>query len=761
VSVIGEPVKRLEDRDLLLGKGQFAADYTFPNQLHMRVVRSSIAHGILQGIDVSAAKIIDGVVEVWTGKDIAHLQPIDFRLHKLQNLPLCRQHVLAQDKVRYVGDPVAVVFAEDPYVAEDAADLVYVDIDPLEPIMDATTAPGEFAPGVSTEPAVVEKKYGDVDAALAEASQVFEFEFHVGRHTGNALETRGANVLYNGELGRLEFYGAAKVPHFNRAAIAEMLGLKREQIQLFEGHVGGGFGVRGELYPEDVLCSYAALKMKRPVKWIEDRFENLMAANHSREQVFRLRVGVDETGFILGLENEFFTSQGAYIRTHGATVTDLAAAMLPGPYLVPSYRTQGRVRLTNKTPCGTYRSPGRYESTFARERLLDLIANRMDLDPIEVRRRNFIASNQMPYSRGIVNHGTPLVYDSGDYALLLDKVLDRIAYIDLQKGLEKRRATGEMVGLGAAYFVEKSGLGPYDDVRIEMDRDGRIEIITGVASIGQGVETVMAQICADSLDVDYRTIRVTHGQTDRIERGMGAFASRVTVMTGSAVAEAAAKLKERLVETAAERLQLPASELGIRDEKISANGDGEGPSIQIVDAVSAALDEVGGDVLSVETTFEATHMTYPYGIHIAVVKVDPATAGVEIERYIVAYDIGKSVNPMLVEGQIAGGMAQGIGGALYEEFLYSDEGQPLSATFADYLWPTAKEVPEVETLVTEDAPSGTNPLGLKGAGEGGINASGAAIASAVGHAIGDPEAITRLPISPLRLHEIIKSLRGE
>lgn len=756
---IGERVKRLEDRELLLGEGRFAADYTFDDQLYMRVVRSEVAHGILRSIDTSEALAVEGVCAVWTGADIAHLPPIDFRLTKIQDLPLCRQNVLAQDKVRYVGDPIAVVIADDPYVAEDAAELVFADIEALPPILDATAPPGEFAPGVSTEPAVVEKSYGDPDAAFAAAAHVFEFEFEVGRHTGIALETRGANVRYNAELDRLEFFGAAKVPHFNRLAIAEMLGLEPDRIHLFEGHVGGGFGVRGELYPEDVLCSYAALTLKHPVKWIEDRFENLMAANHSREQVYRLRAAVDETGFILAIENEFFTSQGAYVRTHGATVTDLSAAMLPGPYQVPSYRTQGRVRLTNKTPCGTYRAPGRYESTFARERLVDVIADRMGIDPIEMRRRNFIPADWMPYNRGIANHGTPLVYDSGDYALLMDRLLDYIDYDDVRATLDTRRANGELVGLGIGYFVEKSGLGPYDDVRVEMTRDGLIEIVTGVASIGQGVETVIAQICAETLGVDYRTIRVTHGQTDRIERGMGAFASRVTVMTGSATADAAGRLRMRLIETAAERLQLPSGELTIVDGKIGVPDDGEGPSMSVADAAAAHLDEIGGQTVSVEATFEATHMTYPYGIHLAIVRVDAKTAGVEIERIVVAYDIGRSVNPTLVEGQIAGGMAQGIGGALYEEFLYTEDGQPICATFADYLWPTAQEVPDIESIVTEDAPSGTNPLGLKGAGECGINASGAAIASAVGQAIGDPGAITRLPISPLRLYEILKRSR--
>ena len=755
MSVVGQRVKRLEDRELLLGEGSFAADYTFEDQLHMRVVRSPVAHGILRSVETAEARALDGVHAVWTGGDVAHLPPIDFRLHKIQNLPACRQHVLAQDRVRYVGDPVAVVFADDPYVAEDGADLVSPRIDILDPILDATAPPGEFAPGVSTEPAVVEKGYGDVDAAFAAAEHVFEFEFEIGRHTGVALETRGANVRYDPERDRLEFFGAAKVPHFNRLAIAGMLGLDPERIHLFEGHVGGGFGVRGELYPEDVLCAFAALRFRRPVKWIEDRMENLLAANHSREQVYRLRAAVDGSGVIQAIENEFFTSQGAYIRTHGATVTDLSAAMLPGPYLVPSYRTRGRVRLTNKTPCGTYRAPGRYESTFARERLVDLIADRMGIDPVEMRRRNLIPERMMPYDRGIANHGTPLVYDSGDYLKLLERLLDHVGYGELQAQLGARRARGELVGLGIAYFVEKSGLGPYDDVRIEIGRDGAVEVVTGVASVGQGVETVIAQICADALGVEYGAVTVTHGRTDLIARGMGAFASRVTVMTGSATVDAAAQLRPLLIETASERLQLPAAELTISEGRAAPHGRGDGPSMSVAEVVAARLDDHGGEVLSAEATFETTHMTYPYGIHLAVARVDRETAGVDLERIVVAYDVGRAVNPTLVEGQIVGGMAQGIGGALYEEFLYTEDGQPISATFADYLWPTAREVPDIEFIITEDAPSGTNPLGVKGAGECGINASGAAIASAIGEAIGDPGAVTRLPVSPVRLHEIL------
>lgn len=698
---IGASLKRLEDRSLLLGRGEYVADLTAPGQLCMRVVRSSVAHGRIVSIDKSQARAHPGVHAVWTYDDVRHLPPIGIRLTRVAGLEPYQQTVLAKDEVRYVGEPVAVVFAEDAYAAEDAAELVRVDIDELLVHVSPLDAP---------EAALIEKAYGDLAAAFAAAHTVVELEVVVGRHSGVPLETRGALAHFDPASGILTMKGAAKVPHYNRDQVARMLDLPGDMVHLIQGHVGGGFGVRGELYPEDVLACQAALRLKRPVKWIEDRFEHMLATNHSRDQVHRLRAAVDEKGFVLGLEAEIFTDQGAYIRTHGVTVSDLACAMLPGPYVIPAYRARAHVRLTNKTPCGTYRAPGRYESSFARERLMDAIASRLALDRIEVRRRNLIPPQRMPFDRGVDTLGTRVVYDSGNYALLLDKLLARLDYTNLRKAISERGKRGEKVGLGIALFVEKSGLGPADKALITLQVDGSVEIVTGAASLGQGIETVMAQICAEVLDIPPERMRVVHGRTDRIDYGMGAFASRVTVMTGCAVKAAAEALKEKMAR--------------------------EKPPI------------------SAEGWFRADHMNYPYGAHAAIVRVDEATCAVKVERFVVACDIGRAVNPMLVEGQLVGGAAQGIGGALLEEFLYDPSGQPLATTFADYLLPTAAEVPTIEVLVTEDAPSPLNPLGVKGAGEGGINAAGAAIAAAVDDALGRPGAITRLPITPVRLHRI-------
>jgi aerobic carbon-monoxide dehydrogenase large subunit len=750
---VGRSVPRLEDRPLLLGQGRFAADISFPGQWTMRVVRSPVAHGKIKSVDATAALKLPGVHAVWTHVHVAHIPPIPFRLTGLKTLEPYRQPGLAKDVVRYVGEPVAVVFAENAYLAEDAAELVDVSIEQLSITLLATEQPGVYehdGAELSTEASVLQKSYGDVDAEFAAAHAIVSLELSIGRHSGVPLETRGAIARYDEARDVLEMHGAAKVPHWNRDTLAQMLGRERESVQLFEGHVGGGFGIRGEIYPEDVLVCAAALKFRRPIKWIEDRREHLIAANHSREQHHKVRAAIDADGHILGIDDEFFHDNGAYMRTHAATVPDLTAAMLPGPYFVPAYRAVGHIRLTNKTPCGTYRAPGRYESTFVRERLLDVIAVKVGVDKVEIRKRNLIGKNAMPYSLGLDTLGTKIVYDSGNYTALLDKALALADWKNLQTQLLKRRAAGEKVGAGVAMFVEKSGLGPFDTVKIEIKSDGSVEVVTGVASLGQGVETAIAQICADALGVNYSNIRVIHGQTDRIDKGMGAFASRVTVMCGEATRLAATKLRAELLELAAELMQSKADVLDIVDGQIVRRDFAAGPVLAL-----AELTREHPTPLSAEATFESAHMVYPYGVHIAAVSIDADTGSVTIERYAIAYDIGKAVNPKLVEGQIAGGLAQGIGGALLEEFLYDGNGEPLSVTFADYLMPTAREIPELSILVTEDAPSPLNPLGLKGAGEGGANPVGAAIASAIDDALQRPGAVTRLPVSPQRLKALM------
>jgi carbon-monoxide dehydrogenase large subunit len=758
---VGRSVVRLEDKPLVTGRGRFAADVSFSLQLHMRVARSPAAHAVIKSVDVSSALALPGVVAVWTEADVVDIPPIDFRLTRIEGLEPYRQRVLAKGRVRYVGEPVAVVFAEDPYVAEDAADLVQIEVDDLPVLLAADAAAGEFEPGRSTEPALICKEFGDVDAAFRSAHAVVALDLSIGRHSGVPMETRGAIARYDAARDVLELHGAAKVPHWNRDQIARMLGRDPSSVHLYEGHVGGGFGIRGELYPEDVLACTAALRLGRPVKWIEDRREHLLAANHSRQQNYRVRAAIDREGHILAIDNEFFHDQGAYMRTHAVTVPDLAATMLPGPYRVPNYRALGHVRLTNKTPCGTYRAPGRFESSFVRERLMDAVAAMVGISTVEVRRRNLIDKSEMPYQRPIETLGTHVVLDSGDYAGLLDKALAAVKWDALQVELRRRRAAGELVGAGFGIFVEKSGLGPFDGVRVTVDTSGTVEVVTGAASVGQGVETVIAQICADALGVDYARIRVVHGRTDRIDHGLGAFASRVTVMTGEATRLAALKVRAKAIDLAAELLQSSVDELDVVDGEVQRRNRTLGSSISLAEVARHLLpaSRTRGERapgLSADGWFFCDHMNYPYGVHVAVLRVDPDTGGVTVERYLVAYDVGRAVNPMLLEGQIVGGLAQGIGGALLEEFTYDERGEPLNVTFADYLMPTARETPVVEVIISEDAPSPLNPLGLKGAGEGGVNAVGAAIAAAIDDAIGMPGAVTELPVTPQRLKAMLR-----
>ena len=761
---VGQSVRRLEDPPLVTGNGRFAGDIDFPHQLHMRIVRSPHAHGHLRAIDVSQALAMDGVRAVWTAADLAELPPIDFREGAIEKLAVYRQPVLATDTVRYVGEPVAVVFGEDPYVAEDAADSVIVTIDELPPVLDAADAPAEFAPGRSTEAAICRQGYGDIDAAF-DGATIVEIDVAIGRHSGVPLETRGAIGRYDAARDVLELHGAAKVPHRNRESLAKMFGRSTAGLHLFESHVGGGFGVRGEIYPEDVLVLLAALRLKRPVKWIEDRREHLMAANQSRQQRHRIRAAVGADGTLIALDDDFFHDQGAYLRTHGTRVVDTTCGILPGPYRLPHFRVAGHVRLTNKTPCATYRAPGRFETNFARERLMDAIAAKLGISRIDVRRRNLVAAQEMPFRRGLVALNDDVEYDTGDYVLLLDKALKHFDWDRREREAAARRAAGEFVGLGLACYVEKSGLGPTDGARVNVDTSGVVEVITGGASIGQGFETVVAQVCADVLGTDYRKVRVVHGRTDRIEYGIGAHATRATVMTANAAAVAARKTRDKALDMAAHLLQARPGDLDIVDGTVVRRGEPQGPGISLGDLAAhlrplsktRAEREPG---LSAEGWFTVSHMTYPYGVQLAMVAIDPGTGGIKIEKVLIAFDVGRAINPMLVEGQLVGGFAQGLGGSLLEEFRYDQRGQPLSVTFADYLIPTAQDIPHVDVLLTEDAPTNLNPLGIKGAGEGGIAAVGAVIASAIDDALGAPGTVTKLPVSPQELKAIIDALRA-
>jgi carbon-monoxide dehydrogenase large subunit/6-hydroxypseudooxynicotine dehydrogenase subunit gamma len=764
MSVVGQRIERLEDRRLLRGLGHFVDDVDRVGQLWMRVLRSPHAHARIVGIRADAARALPGVKMVLVGEDLAWVRPIPVRTRSEHQLDDFLQPVLARDRVRYVGEPVAVVLAKDPYLAEDAAEFIEVEYEGLPVVLEARRAIEADAPqlrdGSTNEAATLSIGYGDIEEAFRNAAQVVETEVKIGRHSGVPLETRGLVADYDAGSDRLTIWGATKVPHFNRRVLSQMLGMPLNRISMKKSDAGGGFGVRGEFYPEDFLVPYLARETRRPVKWIEDRAEHLVATNHSREQAHRLEAAFDDQHRLLGLRVEVWHDNGAYIRTHGVIVADLTLAMLPGTYRVPAYEGTAHVALTNKTPAGTVRGPGRFESTFAREHLLDVAAAELGVDRLELRRINLLDREEIPHVRPVSTLGTDVVLDAGDYKGLLDKALRHSDFDSWEKETRELRAQGRLIGTGIGYFLEKSGLGPYEEAAVEVDPTGSVRVLTGGASLGQGIETVLAQIAADQLDIPPEEIEVVHTDTDLLPDGVGSWASRSTVVGGSAVMLAAKATAEKALRVAAEMLEASTKDLRLESSRVWVTGS---PDKSVSLGEIAAACEPYSDIaeeeepgLGARRTFSVEHMTYPYGVHLAQVEVDPETGRVEIRRYFIAYEVGRAVNPTLVEGQLIGGAAQGLGGALLEEFRYDDSGQPLAATFIDYMEPTAAEVPRVDTLICEDAPSPDNPLGLKGAGEGGTVGCGAAIASAVEDALAMPGAIEALPISPSRIRDLVR-----
>jgi carbon-monoxide dehydrogenase large subunit/6-hydroxypseudooxynicotine dehydrogenase subunit gamma len=764
VSAIGRRIGRLEDRRLLRGLGHFVDDVNRTGQLWMRVLRAPLAHAWIRSIDAEGALALPGVEAVLTGEDLEGVAPIPVRTATEHRLEEFLQPVLARERVRYVGEPVAVVLAEDPYLAEDAAELVEVEYEALPVALEARTAVEADAPQLredaGNEAATLSMGYGGVEEAFRSAARVVEAEVKIGRHSGVPLETRGLVAEYDRGSDHLTIWGSTKVPHFNRRVLSRLMDMPLSRISMKKSDAGGGFGVRGEFYPEDFLVPYLARETGRAVKWIEDRQENLVATNHSREQTHRLQAAFDDEHRLLGLRDEVWHDNGAYIRTHGVIVADLTLAMLPGPYRVPAYEGTAHVALTNKTPCGTFRGPGRFESTFAREHLLDVAAAQLGVSRLELRRINLLDPSEIPHTRQLSTLSTDVILDAGDYGGLLEKALLQSSFEDWEKEAQRLRDEGRLVGTGLAYFLEKSGLGPYEVAAVEVDPTGSVRVLTGGASVGQGIETVLAQIAADQLGVPPEEIEVVHTDTDLLPDGVGSWASRSTVVGGSAVMFAAKATAEKALRVAAELLEASVEDLRLGSSRVEVAGSPDrhlslGEIAEACDPQrSAAMGEEPG--LGARRTFSVEHMTYPYGVHLAQVEVDPETGGVKIGRYFVAYEVGRAVNPTLVEGQLIGGAAQGIGGALLEEFRYDASGQPLASTFIDYLEPTAAEVPRVGTLICEDAPSPDNPLGVKGAGEGGVVGCGAAIASAVEDALGMSGEISSLPITPDRVRTLAR-----
>ncbi len=764
---VGAALKRNEDPRLLRGQGKYVGDVHVSGALAAAVFRSPHAHARIRAVRTERALAVPGVVAVFTGADLGAVGRIPMRLAPRPALRECFQRPLPEDRVRYAGEPLALVVAASRYAAEDALEQIEADLEPLPVVVDAAAGRAPGAPvlhaalgGNVAEHIVM--RVGDAETAMRSAPVRVRGTFRVQRHTGVPMETRGLLAAFDAGTGVLTVWGPTKVVHWNRRILADLLGYPESRIRFIETEVGGGFGPRGEFYPEDFLVPWAAMRLGRPVQWLEDRREHFLATNHSREQVHEVEIGAERDGTIVAIVDHAVVDMGAYVRTNGFVVPERAMGFIPGPYRVPHYTGEADCVLTNKTPLGSYRGPGRYEAVFVRERLVDLLARELGLDPADVRRRNFVGPEQMPYNSGTKAYGHDIVFDSGDYPALFETTLAMADYAKARAEQAAARKQGRYLGIGIASFVEKSGVGPFEYARVQIDGSGRVVVFSGAAAVGQGLETVLAQICADELGVPPADITVRHGDTGVIPFGGGAYASRATVVGGTAVLEASRALRQKALALAAHLLEASADDLVVEHGAVAVRG---------VPARALAFRELARACLpgqglpaGMEPGLEATHVfevsetPHPYGTHVAVVEVDPDLGTVRVLRYAMAYDIGKAVNPMLVEGQLVGGFAQGLGGALLEDLVYDDGGQLLTTSFMDYLLPSATEMPdELVVRVLEDAPSPLNPLGLKGAGEGGTVGAGAAIANAVDDALAPLGArVDTLPLSPDRVFRLVR-----
>lgn len=740
------------------GKGRFVADVSLPHEVHMCVVRSIYPHARILSVDLEEARRLPGVVMAFSAWDIRDaLSPIPIRVDGSESLDAFRQYPLASVRVRYVGEPVAVVLAESRYAAEDGAEAVGVVYEPLEPVRDVWQALLPEAPrlyeGRPDNIASIQRlgRGRNPEEVFPECDVVLRERFAIQRHTGIPLETRGLIADYDRLNARLTIWGTTKVPYFNRGVLARMLGMPEDRIRLIETRVGGGFGVRGEFYPEDFLVPYASKLLGRPVKWIEDRQEHFLAANHSRQQDWEVTVGAAGDGRILAIKAEVTADMGAYLRTHGTIVPTFSGVNFIGPYHVPSYECLVRCVFTNKTPAGTYRAPGRYEANFVRERLLDMLAAKIGMDRAEIRLRNLIGPEAMPYDMGMEALNERMIYDSGDYPRSLRNVLEGLDWSGFPAKKAAARQGGRFIGIGVAPFVEKTGLGPFESAVMRLDGSGKVILATGLTDLGQKQATSLAQICAEVLGLGLDDFIVVHGDTEAVLSGVGTFASRGAVMGGSSAYLAAQKLRQKLLEAAAGQLDVPPEMLDLAEGHVFVR---EAPGRKVSFRELAVTE--GAD-LQVEAQFRSERMAYAHGTHGAVVEVDPEVGTVKVLRYVVDCDIGRIINPTISEGQLVGGAAQGIGGALLEALIYEDA-QPRVTSFMDYLLPLATELPTIEVHITENSPSPLNPLGVKGVGECGIAAAAGAIANAVADALEEFGVQPReLPLDPERVLSLMQA----
>ncbi len=771
--VFGKRIRRQEDPRLLTGRATFVDDVHLPGMLHVAFKRSDFAHGRILSIDTDAAGERPGVVAIYTAADLGdYWQPgpllvppppiADITFHPRTQVPL------AKDKVRHVGEPVVVVVATSRYVAEDALDDIYVDVEPLEVVVDMERALAPEAPLVhddldSNLGAHAVQTKGDYDAARAAADLVIGRRFHYDHGTAAAMENRGIVAAWDERSQQLEVWDTTQAPIPIRGGLAAMLGLSESQVRVVAPFLGGGFGPKIMMfYPEEVVVPWIATRLGRPVKWIEDRQENFFATTHERAQVHDSEIAVDRDGKILGVRDVFVHDNGAYI-PYGLTVPINSQCTLLGPYDVPNYTSEFRSVFTNTTFVTPYRGAGRQHGVFVMERLLDLAAKELGIDRAEIRRRNYLPPDAFPHDHGIIYQDfSSLTYDSGNYEPILEQALEKIGWQEFLRDEQPRlRAAGRHVGIGIVSYVEGTGIGPYEGARITVEASGKVSLATGVGTQGQGHFTSFAQVVAEQLGVEVGDVRVVTGDTREFHWGCGTFASRGAVVAGNACHAAAVKVREKILRLASEMLEVAEEDLELADGQARVVGV-PGKAIALGELAAAANPLRGAVAPGTEPGLEATDYFGPErgatagGVHAMIVEVDPETLQVEIKRYVVVHDCGRVINPLILEGQIHGGVAQGIGNAFYEQLIYDDEGQLLNASFMDYLLPTANDVPRIETGHVE-TPAPGNPLGVKGAGEAGAIPTGPLFAQAVEDALAHlPLEIREIPLSPNRLFELVR-----
>jgi carbon-monoxide dehydrogenase large subunit len=768
----GERIKRNEDPRLLTGRALFVDDVHLPQMAHVAFVRSPYAHARLGEIDASAALEREGVIGVYAADDLGDYwqhgpllvspPPIkNILFHERTQVPLAR------DKVRHVGEIVAVVVAESRYIAEDAVNDVFVDYEPLPVVVELEDAVAEDAPLVHEDVpgnvgAHVVQTKGDYEAAKAQADCVIRRQFRYDRGTAAAMENRGIVADWDDKAQKLTVWDTTQAPIPIRNGLAGMLGLSQNQVRVVAPFIGGGFGPKIMMfYPEEVLVPWLSMQLGRPVKWIEDRSENFVATTQERGQVHEAEIALDSEGRILGVKDVFLHDGGAYM-PYGLTVPINSQCTLLGPYHIPNYYSEFKALFTNKPIVTPYRGAGRQHGVFVIERLLDFAARQLGLDRNEIRRRNFIAPDAFPYDNEIIYQDfAPLIYDSGNYEPVLDKALEMIGYEEFVNETQLRlRAEGRTVGIGVVAYVEGTGIGPYEGARVQVQPSGKVSLVTGVGTQGQGHLTSFAQIVADQVGVGVDEVDVVTGDTDQFYWGAGTFASRGAVVAGNAVNEAAKDVRQKILRFASDHLEAAEEDLEIVNGEVRVKGvpDRAVPLGELADMANPLRGAVKpGTEPGLESTnyFGPERGATASGVHAMIVEVDAETMQLEVQKYVVVHDCGNVINPLILDGQIHGGVAQGIGNAFFEELVFDENGQLLTGSFMDYLLPTALDVPRVD-VGHEVTPSPLNPMGVKGAGEAGAIPVGPLFAQAIEDALGVPGLeINEIPLNPSRLWQLV------